>query len=49
MAWERSAARPGDKLLIGGDNNLPKTRRNPTIADDTEPVVVSVPDLDDQG
>ena len=26
----------GTKLLIGCDNNLPNTGRNPTIADDTE-------------
>jgi glycerophosphoryl diester phosphodiesterase len=36
------------KLLIGCDNNLPNTGRNPTIADDTELIVVRVPDLRDQ-
>jgi glycerophosphoryl diester phosphodiesterase len=38
----------GNKLLIGCDNNLPNTGRNPTIADDTELIVVSAPALDDQ-
>jgi glycerophosphoryl diester phosphodiesterase len=36
------------KLLIGCDNNLPNTGRNPSIADDTELIVVRVPDLDDR-
>jgi hypothetical protein len=36
------------KLLIGCDNNLPNTGRNPTIADDTELIVVKVPDLGGQ-
>jgi hypothetical protein len=35
----------GTELLIGCDNNLPNTGRNPTIADDTELIVVKVPDL----
>jgi hypothetical protein len=35
------------KLLIGCDNNLPNTGRNPTIADDTELIVVRVPELRD--
>jgi hypothetical protein len=38
----------GNQLLIGCDNNLPNTGRNPTIADDTELIVVSAPALDDQ-
>jgi glycerophosphoryl diester phosphodiesterase len=38
----------GNELLIGCDNNLPNTGRNPTIADDTELIVVSSPALDDQ-
>ncbi len=33
------------KLLITCDNNLPNTGRNPTIADDTEMIVVKVPSL----
>ena len=33
----------GNELLIGCDNNLPNTGRNPTIADDTELIVVSAP------
>jgi len=37
-----------NKLLIGCDNNLPNTGRNPSIADDTELIVVTAPDLDDQ-
>jgi hypothetical protein len=36
------------ELLIGCDNNLPNTGRNPAIADDTELIVVEVPDLSDQ-
>lgn len=35
----------GTDLLVGCDNNLPNTGRNPTIADDTELIVVKVPDL----
>ena len=35
------------RLLIGCDNNLPNTGRNPTIADDTELIVVKVPALGD--
>jgi glycerophosphoryl diester phosphodiesterase len=35
----------GTKLLITCDNNLPNTGRNPTLADDTEMIVVKVPDL----
>ena len=35
----------GTTLLIGCDNNLPNTGRNPAIADDTELIVVKVPDL----
>lgn len=38
----------GTELLIGCDNNLPNTGRNPTIADDTELIVVKVPVLRDQ-
>ena len=38
----------GTRLLIGCDNNLPNTGRNPTIADDTELIVVNAPDLRDQ-
>jgi hypothetical protein len=33
----------GTDLLVGCDNNLPNTGRNPTIADDTELIVVKVP------
>jgi glycerophosphoryl diester phosphodiesterase len=33
------------RLLIGCDNNLPNTGRNPMIADDTELIVVKVPGL----
>ena len=32
-------------LLIGCDNNLPNTGRNPNVADDTEFIVVAVPPL----
>jgi glycerophosphoryl diester phosphodiesterase len=35
----------GSDLLVTCDNNLPNTGRNPTIADDTELIVVKVPDL----
>jgi hypothetical protein len=35
----------GNKLLVGCDNNLPNTGRNPAIADDTEFIVVKVPDV----
>jgi hypothetical protein len=35
----------GTDLLIGCDNNLPNTGRNPAIADDNELIVVKVPDL----
>jgi hypothetical protein len=38
IACERSAT------LIGCDNNLPNTGRNPAVADDTELIVVKVPD-----
>jgi len=34
------------KLLIGCDNNLPNSGRNPAIADDTELIVVKVPALE---
>jgi glycerophosphoryl diester phosphodiesterase len=36
----------GSDLLIGCDNNLPNLGRNPTIADDTELIVVRVPALE---
>jgi glycerophosphoryl diester phosphodiesterase len=39
----------GTKLLITCDNNLPNTGRNPAIADDTEMIVVKVPDLRERG
>jgi hypothetical protein len=39
----------GNQLLIGCDNNLPNTGRNPTIADDNELIVVKVPDVTEQG
>jgi glycerophosphoryl diester phosphodiesterase len=41
------ALRPvgGHRVLIGCDNNLPNSGRNPTLADDNEFVVVRVPDL----
>jgi hypothetical protein len=35
----------GARLLIGCDNNLPNTGRNPFVADDTELIVVEVPGL----
>ena len=31
--------------MIGCDNNLPNTGRNPTLADDNEFIVVDVPGL----
>ena len=36
----------GSDLLVGCDNNLPNLGRNPTIADDTELIVVTVPALE---
>jgi glycerophosphoryl diester phosphodiesterase len=33
------------RLLVGCDNNLPNSGRNPTRADDTELIVVDVPGL----
>jgi glycerophosphoryl diester phosphodiesterase len=36
------------KLLLGCDNNLPNTGRNPTRADDSELIVVDVPGLKSQ-
>lgn len=36
----------GSDLLVGCDNNLPNLGRNPTIADDTELIVVRVPALE---
>jgi hypothetical protein len=33
------------RLLIGCDNNFPNSGRNPGLADDTELIVVTVPDL----
>jgi hypothetical protein len=38
----------GSKLLIKCDNNLPNTGRNPTVADDTEMIVVKVPALSER-
>jgi hypothetical protein len=35
----------GDKLLFGCDNNFPNTGRNPSLADDSEFIVVEVPVL----
>ena len=35
-----------DRLMIGCDNNLPNTGRNPNLADDNEFIVVDVPGLD---
>jgi hypothetical protein len=35
----------GDRLLLGCDNNLPNTGRNPGLADDNEFIVVKVPGL----
>ncbi|HEX4983801.1 MAG TPA: esterase-like activity of phytase family protein, partial [Ilumatobacteraceae bacterium] len=35
-----------DRVMLGCDNNLPNTGRNPTIADDNEFIVVDVPGLD---
>jgi glycerophosphoryl diester phosphodiesterase len=36
---------PNRRLLLGCDNNFPNTGRNPTIADDSEFIVVKVPGL----
>jgi hypothetical protein len=36
---------PNDQVLLGCDNNLPNTGRNPSIADDNEFIVVNVPGL----
>jgi hypothetical protein len=35
-----------DRLMLGCDNNLPNTGRNPALADDNEFIVVDVPGLD---
>ena len=35
-----------DRIMIGCDNNLPNTGRNPNLADDNEFIVVDVPGLD---
>jgi hypothetical protein len=35
----------GEQLLVGCDNNLPNTGRNPTRADDSEFIIVRVPGL----
>ena len=35
----------GERLLLGCDNNFPNKGRNPGLADDTELIVVRVPDL----
>ena len=35
----------GHRLLIGCDNNLPNSGRNPTMPDDTELILVAVPGL----
>src|SRR5215207_2831019 len=35
----------GERLLLGCDNNFPNTGRNPSLADDTEFIVVKVPGL----
>jgi glutathione S-transferase len=35
-----------DRLMIGCDNNLPNTGRNPNLADDNEFIVIDVPGLD---
>ena len=35
----------GHRLLVGCDNNLPNKGRNPTLADDNELILVSVPGL----
>jgi glycerophosphoryl diester phosphodiesterase len=34
-----------ERLLLGCDNNLPNTGRNPSLADDNEFIVVKVPGL----
>jgi hypothetical protein len=39
----------GAHLLLGCDNNLPNTGRNPTVADDSEFIVVEVPGLASAG
>ena len=36
---------PDSQLLLGCDNNLPNTGRNPSIADDNEFIIVNVPGL----
>ena len=35
----------GSKVLFGCDNNFPNTGRNPTLADDSEFIVVKAPGL----
>ena len=35
----------GGRLLVGCDNNLPNTGRNPGRADDTELITIDVPGL----
>jgi hypothetical protein len=35
----------GERLLLGCDNNIPNTGRNPNVADDNEFIVVRVPGL----
>jgi hypothetical protein len=40
---------PGGRLLVGCDNNLPNSGRNPGLPDDNEFIVVAVPGLPSQG
>ena len=42
---EAVLALDGERLLLGCDNNLPSKARNPTLADDTEFIIVTVPGL----
>jgi len=37
-----------DQVLVGCDNNIPNTGRNPALADDNEFIVVDVPTLSDR-
>ena len=40
-----AAAISDSKVLFGCDNNFPNTGRNPTLADDSEFIVVKAPGL----
>ena len=39
----------GERLLLGCDNNVPNTGRNPVLADDNELIIVRVPGLKSLG